>query len=384
MSLMKHSCYIWRHQEWPKFKWDYEALLEPMNRLSRLHGLLYGRMSMLGFEEKSHSLLSAMSEELISSSEIEGVMLSHNSVRSSIARRLGIEDDGMLAEDHYVEGLVDVMLDAIHNCQGPLTDERLFGWHAALFPMGRSGRYKIRVADWRKGDEPMQVISGAFGHEEVHYEAPPSHAVPKEMSRMIQWCNSNELSPFIMAAVAHLWFVTIHPFDDGNGRISRTIADMFLARLDKNSGRYYSMSAEINRNKKSYYEILERTQKGDLDITEWLLWFFSCLENAIIRASELVESTLRKASYWDKFREVEINERQRKIINRLWEGFEGKLTSSKWAKICKCSQDTALRDINDLIKKGMLRNSGEGGRSANYLFPDSAAIKPNGQQGGLY
>ncbi len=384
MSLMKHSCYIWRHQEWPKFKWDYEALLEPMNRLSRLHGLLYGRMSMLGFEEKSNSLLSAMSEELISSSEIEGVMLSPNSVRSSIARRLGIEDDGMLAEDHYVEVLVDVMLDAIHNCQEPLTDERLFGWHAALFPMGRSGRYKITVADWRKGDEPMQVISGAFGHEKVHYEAPPSHAVPKEMSRMIQWCNSNELSPFIMAAVTHLWFVTIHPFDDGNGRISRTIADMFLARLDKNSGRYYSMSAEINRNKKSYYEILERTQKGDLDITEWLLWFFSCLENAIIRASELVESTLRKTSYWDKFREVAINERQRKIINRLWEGFEGKLTSSKWAKICKCSQDTALRDINDLIKKGMLRNSGEGGRSANYLLPDSAAIKPNGQQGGLY
>ena len=384
MSLMKHSCYIWRHQEWPKFKWDYEALLEPMNRLSRLHGLLYGRMSMLGFEEKSNSLLSAMSEELISSSEIEGVMLSPNSVRSSIARRLGIEDDGMLAEDHYVEVLVDVMLDAIHNCQEPLTDERLFGWHAALFPMGRSGRYKITVADWRKGDEPMQVISGAFGHEKVHYEAPPSHAVPKEMSRMIQWCNSNELSPFIMAAVTHLWFVTIHPFDDGNGRISRTIADMFLARLDKNSGRYYSMSAEINRNKKSYYEILERTQKGDLDITEWLLWFFSCLENAIIRASELVESTLRKTSYWDKFREVATNERQRKIINRLWEGFEGKLTSSKWAKICKCSQDTALRDINDLIKKGMLRNSGEGGRSANYLLPDSAAIKPNGQQGGLY
>lgn len=210
------------------------------------------------------------------------------------------------------------------------------------------------------------------------------HAVPKEMSRMIQWCNSNELSPFIMAAVAHLWFVTIHPFDDGNGRINRTIADMFLARLDKNSGRYYSMSAEINRNKKSYYEILERTQKGGLDITEWLLWFFSCLENAIIRASELIESTLRKTSYWDKFREVAINERQRKIINRLWEGFEGKLTSSKWAKICKCSQDTALRDINDLIKKGMLRNSGEGGRSANYLLPDSAEIKPNGQQGGLY
>lgn len=216
----------------------------------------------------------------------------------------------------------------------------------------------------------MQVVSRAFGHEKVHYQAPASSEVPDEMERLVYWCNNAGLSPFIMAAVAHLWFVTIHPFDDGNGRISRTLADMFLARLDVDSGRYYSMSAEINRNKKEYYEILERTQKGDLDITEWLLWFFDCLGKAITRSFSTIGRTLEKAAYWDKFRDIDVNERQRKVINRLWDGFEGKLTSSKWAKICRCSQDTALRDINDLIAKGMLRNSGEGGRSANCLLPE--------------
>lgn len=366
----RNNGYIWQRSDWPHFRWDAEALLEPIGRLSRLHGLLNGRMSMLGFNEKCDSSLYAMSEDLISSSEIEGVRLNPDLVRSSIARRLGIEDDGMLAEDHYVEGLVDVMLDAVRNCAEPLTYERLFGWHAALFPTGRSGMYRITVADWRKGEEPMQVVSGAFGHEKVHYEAPASVDVPEEMARLIDWCDNAEQSPFLMAAVAHLWFVTIHPFDDGNGRIGRTLADMMLARLDEDYTRYYSMSAEINRSKKEYYEILERTQKGDLDITEWILWFFACLERAIRRASAGIERTLEKGAYWERFRHVDVNERQRKIINRLWNGFDGKLTSSKWAKICKCSQDTALRDINDLISKGMLRNSGEGGRSANYLLPE--------------
>ncbi len=366
----KHSVYIWQNKDWPEFRWDSEALLCPLDRLSRLHGLLIGRMSMLGFYDKSRSSLSAMTDELINSSGIEGVQLNPDSVRSSIARRLGIEDDGMLVEDHYVNGLVDVMLDAIRNCHEPLSDNRLFDWHAALFPLGRSGMYKITVANWRKGEDPMQVVSGAFGHEKVHYEAPASSGVPVEMSKLIEWCNTTDTSPFVMAAVAHLWFVTIHPFDDGNGRIGRTLADMFLARLDEDSSRYYSMSAEINRNKKSYYDILERTQKGNLDITEWLLWFFSCLENAIRHASDSIEHTLRKAAYWDRFKTVEINERQRKVINRLWDGFDGKLTSSKWAKICRCSQDTALRDINNLIAKGMIRNSGENGRSTNYLLPE--------------
>lgn len=369
-KTQRHSEYIWQREEWPHFRWDAEALLEPLARLSRMHGLLSGRMSILGFNEKSRSLLSAMSDELIGSSEIEGVMLNRDSVRSSIARRLGMGDEGLLAEDHYVEGLVGVMLDAVHNCRVPLTAERLFGWHAALFPMGRSGMHRITVAQWRKGEEPMPVVSGAFGHEKVHYEAPASADVAEEMARLIAWCNSADFSPFILAAVAHLWFVTIHPFDDGNGRISRTLADMMLARLDADGGRYYSMSAEINRHKKAYYEVLERTQKGDLDITEWLLWFFGCLEQAITRASGVIERIQEKAAYWDRFQEVEINERQRKVINRLWDGFEGKLTTSKWAKICGCSQDTALRDINDLLAKGMLRNSGEGGRSANYLLPE--------------
>lgn len=367
----KHKAYIWQAQDWPNFKWDTEALLAPLSRLSRMHGELNGRMSMLGFNDKSLTRLTAMTDELMGSSAIEGVSLNANSVRSSIARRLGIEADGVLAEDHYVEGLVDVMLDAITRSREPLSEERLFGWHAALFPSGYSGMYKITVADWRKGEEPMQVVSGALGHEKVHYEAPASTKVPAEMSQFIEWCNTANFSPYIMAAVAHLWFVTIHPFDDGNGRISRTLADMFLARAEHENARYYSMSAEINRRKKSYYDVLEHTQKGGMDITGWLLWFFECLESAIARASESIGRTLEKAAYWDKFHDVAINERQRKVINRLWDGFDGKLTSSKWGKICNCSPDTALRDIRDLIAKGMLRDSGEGGRNANYLLPES-------------
>ncbi len=275
-----------------------------------------------------------------------------------------------MREDHYVVGLVDVMLDAIHNCRQPLTADRLFDWHAALFPQGRSGMRRINVAAWREGEEPMQVMSGPMGHEKTHYEAPPSADVAAQMEAMMDWCNHSDLSPFMMAAVAHLWFITIHPFDDGNGRIGRTLADMMLSRLDKGGLCYYSMSAEINLNKKAYYETLERTQKGELDITDWLLWFFGCLENAISRALGTIERTLHKAMYWDRYRGEDVNERQRKVINRLWDGFEGKLTSSKWAKICSCSQDTALRDINDLISKGMLRPSGEGGRSTGYLLPD--------------
>ena len=370
MTQSRHPIYIWQNDEWPNFRWDSDKLLEPIERLGRLHGRLYGQMKMAGFDEKNHSLVAAMTDELIGSSEIEGINLNPQSVRSSIARRLGIESDGMLVEDHYVEGLVDVMLDAIQNCRKPLDSERLFGWHAALFPTGRSGMYKITVADWRKESEPMQVVSGAFGHEKVHYEAPASEDVECEMARLIEWCNSASHSPLIMAAVAHLWFVTIHPFDDGNGRLSRTLADMCLSRIDDSNARYYSMSAEINRRKKSYYEILERTQKGGVDITEWMLWFFGCLESAIERALDLIGTTLRKAEYWQRFQDIEINERQRKVINRLWDGFEGKLTSSKWAKICGCSQDTALRDINDLVGKGMLRDSGERGRSANYLLAE--------------
>ena len=363
-----YSQYIWEREEWPRFEWDAERLLGPLGKLSHAQGQLSGRMSMLGFSEQNHAMTDSLASDLINSSEIEGVRLNPESVRSSIARRLGIESDGLQAEDHYVEGLVDVMLDAVRNCNQPLTAERLFDWHAALFPTGRSGMHKITVAGYRTGEERMQVVSGALGHEKVHYEAVPSDRVEWEMQKLLDWVNSSDQSPFIMAAVAHLWMVTIHPFDDGNGRISRTVADMLMSRLDEGKARYYSMSAEINRRKKEYYDVLERTQKGNLDITEWILWFFSCLEGAIGRAMEVVEPTLEKGRYWDLHHDKEVNERQRKVINRLWDGFEGKLTTTKWAKICGCSQDTALRDINDLISKAMLLDSGEGGRSKNYIL----------------
>ncbi len=364
--------YIWQRSDWPAFRWQVERLLAPMERLSRLHGQLIGRMSMLGFGDKGRTQLSALTEELLSSSDIEGVKLNADSVRSSIARKLGFGVDGLPVEDHYVEGLVEVMLDAVINADKPMDAARLFGWHAALFPMGRSGMHRITVGDWRKGEEPMQVVSGAMGREKVHYQAPSSDKVEAEMNTFIRWCNESgdTASPFLNAAIAHLWFVTIHPFDDGNGRIGRTIADMFLVRADGEHTRYYSMSAEINRQKRSYYDILERTQKGDLDVTEWVLWFFRCLEQAIANAMKTQERTLEKTVYWDRFRQVEVNARQRLVVNRLWDGFEGKLTTSKWAKMCHCSQDTALRDINDLIAKGMLRDSGEGGRSKHYLLVD--------------
>lgn len=361
--------FIWQRSDWPNFSWDAEVLVEPLARLSQRHGLLVGRMSMLGFDDKNHSLLSAMTDEILGSSEIEGIQLNPMSVRSSVARKLGIEEDGLLASDHYVEGLVDVMFDAVHNCCAPLSPERLFNWHAALFPVGRSGMRKITVAGWRVGDEPMQVVSGALGHEKVHFQAPPCSAVPAEMEKFFRWFNASQLSPFILAAVAHLWFVTIHPFDDGNGRLSRTVADMSLARLDTDLSRFYSMSAEINRNKKSYYDVLERTQRGNLNVTEWLLWFFDCLEKAIDNASQTIERTIMKAAFWTRFHDVEINERQRKVLNRLWDGFDGKMTSSKWAKICHCSQDTALRDIHDLLTKGLLRQGPSSGRSSHYLLP---------------
>ncbi len=364
---MKQPVYIWQLPNWPNFVWDSEAILNPMSRLSHLQGELAGMMSTLGFENKSEASLNALTSELIYNSRIEGVELNADSVRSSIARRLGIEKDGIMVQDHYVEGLVDVMLDAVNN-QSDLTYDRLMGWHCALFPLGRSGMYRITVGDWRKGTEPMQVVSGAMGHEKIHYEAPPCDIVDHEMSQFIKWCNESELNYVIKAAISHLWFVTVHPFDDGNGRLSRTIADMYLSRHEGGEFRFYSMSAQINACKKSYYDVLERTQKGSLDITEWLLWFIDCLTEAVAHAIESVSHTLHKSIFWQQHRDTPLNDRQRKIINRLWDGLDGKLTTSKWAKMCKCSQDTALRDINDLIDKGILQAAPGGGRSANYIL----------------
>lgn len=365
----RHPVYLWQNPDWPHFRWDAERVTEPLCRVNNLHGELAGLMSVLGFEQRSKTQVEVLCGELVSSSAIEGVILNANSVWSSIARKLGLESYAIRAEDHYVEGLVSVMMDAVTSAGRPLTAERLFGWHSALFPTGRSGPWPITVGNWRKGDQAMQVVSGAWGKEKVHFEAPPSENVSEEMDKLIRWCNTSGLNPLLKSAIVHLWFVTIHPFDDGNGRIGRTLADMYLSFGDGEGTRYFSVSSEINREKKAYYETLESTQKGGLDITEWILWFLSCLEQAIKGALDTVNRTVGKARYWNQWSHISVNERQRKVLNRLWDGFEGKLSTSKWAKICHCSQDTAWRDIRYLMEKGMLQSSGEGGRSTNYVLP---------------
>lgn len=350
------------------FRWDAAKLLEPLSKVSELHGRLQGQMSMAGFEEKESAQLEALTAELVASSQIEGLNLNPESVRSSIARHLGLEYDGLTATDHYVEGLTQIMADAVDKCHEPLTEARIFGWHHALFPTGYSGMYPIAVGRWREGEEAMQVVSGPLGRQRVHYEAPPSANVPTMMGQLIDWCNGQDVSPYIMAAVTHLWFVSIHPLDDGNGRLSRTLADMMLARLDKGA-RYYSMSTEINRRKSDYYNILEKTQHGTMDITDWMLWFLESLASAMQESLNKISRTVEKAVFWQRFAHVDINERQRKVLNRLWDGFDGKLTSSKWAKICHCSSDTALRDIKHLVDNGMLNIEPAGGRSTSYCLP---------------
>jgi Fic family protein len=278
-----------------------------------------------------------------------------------------MEIAGAAHSDRNVDGVVEMMLDATQNCFEPLTAERLFDWHAALFPTGRSGMYKITVADWRKDSTgPMQVVSGAMGKEKVHFQAPDSKLLHKEMSRFIHWFNGNSIDLVIKAAIAHLWFVTIHPFDDGNGRIARALTDMLLARSDKSNQRFYSMSAQIRIERKQYYQILEQTQKGNLDITDWIVWFLNCLINALKATDSVLNRVLFKAEFWQKHIDTPINIRQKQLLNKLLDGIEGKLTSSKWAKLAKCSKDTAIRDINDLIEKGILQKEAAGGRSTNY------------------
>lgn len=361
------SIYIWQQTDWPDFTWDDAKLSYKLGRVRGLQGRLVGRMSALGFDLKNSAMLDALTADITKSSEIEGEILNVDQVRSSVARHLGIEIEGLPEADRYIDGVVQVMIDATQNYMQPLTAERFFNWHAALFPTGRSGVYKITVADWRQGAEPMQVISGAMGKEKIHYQAPDSEHVPYQMKLFLEWVNGNQkIDPVLKAAIAHLWFVTIHPFDDGNGRISRTITDLFLARADEMPHRFYSMSAEIRKQRKGYYEMLEKTQKGSLDITNWLEWFLDCLEAALLDTEKSISTILQKAAFWDKYRLVSMNERQIKMVNLFWDGFDGKLTSSKWAKITKCSPDTALRDIQDLITKGVFRKTDEGGRSTNY------------------
>ena len=332
-----------------------------------LEGRIAGMMGGLGFEIQSKTSLDVMTEDVIRSNEIEGILLNADKVRSSVARHLGLPTEGLPEPDHYTEGVVQIMIDAVRNNAVPLSEERLFNWHAALFPTGRSGMIPIRVAGWRVGEERMQVVSGAAGKEKVYYEAPPSSAVPEEMNRFIDWFNTEKRTdPVLKAAIAHLWFVAIHPFDDGNGRLTRTLTDMLLARADGSPRRFYSMSAAILRDRNNYYDLLEYMGKHGLDITRWLLWFLQTMENAIDTAVEKTQRVIRKSLFWQEHRTVALNERQIKVINRLWDGFEGKLNTSKWAKMTKTSTATALRDIQDLVDKGILRRTEEGGRSTNY------------------
>lgn len=362
--------YIYEQKNWPDFNWDEGKLSILLAEVRHLQGRLLGRMEALGFSMREEAALQTLTKDVIKTSEIEGEKLDQDQVRSSIARRLGMDIAGTFPKDRNVEGIVEVMLDATRKYDQPLTDERMFSWHSLLFPTGRSGMYRINVGGWRtKESGPMQVVSGAFGHEKVHYEAPEYNRLKKEMSSFIKWFEGKSgIDPVLKAAIAHFWFVTIHPFDDGNGRIARAIADMQLARSEKSQQRFYSMSSQIQHERKSYYEVLEQCQKGSLDITVWMEWFLHCLKRAIAASDETLESILIKARFWENHAGESFNDRQRVIINRLLDGFDGKLNSSKWAKITKCSQDTALRDITDLLERSILAKDGAGGRSTGYIL----------------
>lgn len=364
------SMYIHELKNWPEFTWNKEKIAELLSAVRYRQGRLIGNMEALGFALREEAVLQTLTQEVIKSSEIEGEVLDQDQVRSSLARRLGIEIAGSVPADRHIEGVVDMMLDATQNFRQSLTEERLFGWHAALFPAGRSGMHRITTGAWRTGRRgPMQVVSGSIGKEKIHFEAPDARKVPGEMSRFLDWFNSaNDIDPVLKAAIAHLWFVTIHPFEDGNGRIARAIADMQLARADETPQRFYSMSTQIRKERKDYYEILETTQKGAPDITPWLIWFLKCLDRAFSGTQDILSNVLVKARFWEKHIGVAINDRQKLIINRMLNGIEGKMTSSKWAKMAKCSKETAIRDIRDLISKGVMVKEEAGGRSTSYVL----------------
>jgi Fic family protein len=365
--------YIWQASDWPSWRYDLAALAQSLADVSRAQGLLTGRLADVGMALRDQASLSALTEDVIKTSEIEGEQLNVESVRSSIARRLGVDIGALAPVDRHVEGVVEMVLDATANCNAPVTRDRLFGWHAALFPTGYSHLVRINVGGWRDdATGPMQVVSGPLGRQRVHFEAPPADRLQSETDRFINWVNSasNE-PPLIKAGLAHLWFVTLHPFDDGNGRIARAVGDLFLARADGSPQRFYSLSAQIQRERKAYYDILERTQKQSLDVTEWLAWFLETLHRAVDQAQHTLDAVLAKTRFWQRWATTPLNERQVKLVNWLLDGFEGKLTSSKWAAIAKCSPDTALRDITELLDRGVLRKSGAGGRSTSYELHDS-------------
>lgn len=360
--------YLYNNQNWPIFEWNSERLLPLLSHVRNRQGKLIGKMGALGFELRNEANLEVLTQEIIKSSEIEGEILDREQVRSSIARRLGLEISGLVYSERNVDGIVDLMIDATRNFDKELNRERLFSWHASLFPAGQSGMYKIITGNWRDDSTgPMQVVSGALGKEKVHYQAPPAAQIENEMRIFLNWFNLEQNTDLVLkAAIAHLWFVTIHPFEDGNGRISRALSDMLLARSDEQSYRFYSMSTQIRKERNAYYDILEKTQKSGLDITNWLEWFLNSLLHAIENSEKLLEKIINKHAFWITHARVNINDRQRKILNLLMDDFEGVLNTTKWAKIGKCSQDTALRDIQDLIDKEILVKTSQGGRSTNY------------------
>ncbi len=361
--------YIYERLDWPKFRWNDAQLATQLAEVRHRQGRLIGRMEALGFQLRSEAILQTLTQDVVKTSEIEGEILNTDQVRSSLARRLGMEVAGLVPSDRHVDGTVDMLLDATRNFHQPLTAERLFSWHAALFPTGTSGLKRITVGAWRKAEGgPMQVVSGRLGREKVHFQAPDADRVEKEMEQFLAWFEDTALliDPVIKAAVAHIWFVTIHPFDDGNGRIGRAITDLALARSEGTSQRFYSMSARLRTERNEYYETLEAAQKGDLDITVRLAWFLRVFGQALEDAEDHLSIVLRKAQFWAQPARFGLNERQRKIVNRLLDGFQGKLTSSKYATIAKCSQDTALRDIEVLIRHNILARDEAGGRSTSY------------------
>lgn len=364
--------YIHERPDWPKYTWDQEKLAPKLAAVRHRQGRLIGRMEAIGFPLRKEAVLQTLTLDVLKSSEIEGEVLSPEQVRSSIARQLGMDIAGAIPADRHVEGMVEMMLDATQNFDKPLTAERLFGWHAALFPTGRSSLHKIIVGAWRDDSKgPMQVVSGPIGHEKVHFEAPKAKRLGAEMAKFINWANrKSDIDPVLRSALAHLWFVTIHPFDDGNGRIARAIADWALAQSENSSQRFYSMSSQIRLERNDYYDILKETQKGTLDVTEWMEWFLGCLDRAIASTESSLAGVFRKAKFWENTAEKNINDRQRLILNKLLDGFEGKLTSTKWAKLAKCSQDTAQRDIQALIDQRILVKDAAGGRSTSYSLAD--------------
>ena len=357
--------YIYQYDKWPKFTWNDIEINVILGKVRHLQGKIFGQMATLGFTIKEEAFLSTLTLDVLTSSEIEGEILNYEQVRSSIARRLGLEYAGMVHVDRNVEGVVEMMLDATQKYNEPLDHERLFGWHAALFPTGWSGMHRIDTGCYRNGE--MQVVSGPMGKEKIHYQAPLPELVKHEMDTFLDWFNGEiKIDAVLKAAIAHFWFIIIHPFDDGNGRIARAISDMLLARSEDSSQRFYSLSNQILIEKKIYYEILQKVQHSSGDITEWLNWFLNCLYRALISTEETMQRVLYKANFWDKHKETILNSRQRLMLNKLLDGFDGKLKTSKWAKIAKCSADTALRDIKDLIEKGILKQEESGGRSTNY------------------